>query len=776
MERTPKPSTSPLSVRVGSPTGTSVSSDLWGLFLEDINYALDGGLNADLVRNGGFEFTGSDHPGWGPLTGWGLPDGPGGVEVRSAAPLSMPNATHVRLSAGTRGGRLTNRGYHPEGIWLRPGTYRLRLAARRPEEEGRLVARLAPTAPENQGSGQELVIAGIGDGWSWVELDLTCDWEGRSALELRAATAQVDIDMVELRPLDPDTGAPALFRADLVQALRALRPSFVRFPGGCVAHGYGLDNIYHWKNTIGPREERRPMPNTWGYQQSMAIGYHEYFLLCEELGASPMPVVAAGVCCQNVPGGPQAIPSARMPQYIQDVLDLVEYANGAPDTRWGAVRAAAGHPEPFGLRYLGVGNEDVVSDEFEDRFGQILEAVRAAAPAVTVIGTAGPKPYGPDYDRGWELARRLDVPMVDEHGYRTPRWLLQNLDRYDHYDRRGPAVYLGEWAGRSSTVRSAVAEAAYMVALQRNSDLVQLASYAPLLARVGSTQWLPDLMYFDDRGVLPSCSYHVQQMFAEHRGTEVLACDVEGATARPQPLPSLTTIELRSPRARTHFTEIRTDALVLPDTTVEGEQVATLAAGGSRLELVASRVSGDQGFVVGFGEPGSGTVHEVRVGDWRNQSLVLSRRDDGLTDEIDGPHPFAGVRTDQPIRLRVELDAARITVWVDDVLVHDHVDDVRDWPDFVAGATAVDGTTLVTLVSAADEPRRIDIAIPAAASATAAVTTLAGQAPERGAPFEAFPSPPTPAVAPVRGGVVGVDVPPWSVVTLRVPAQDDVAG
>src|SRR5690606_11887808 len=234
---------------------------------------------------------------------------------------------------------------------------RLRLAART-VDRGSLDARLVATGGDGVLASAPLALSAPEAGWTWLEADLDVAEEGRAVLDLRLASGVVDVDLVELRPLGED-GSPLLFRPDLVQALPALRPAVVRVPGGCLAHGYGLDNIYHWKRTIGPREQRVPMPNTWGYHQSMRIGYHEYFLLCEQLGASPMPVVAAGVCCQNVPGGPQAIPVQRMPQYVQDVLDLVEYANGAPDTRWGAVRAAAGHPEPFGLRYLGIGNEDV---------------------------------------------------------------------------------------------------------------------------------------------------------------------------------------------------------------------------------------------------------------------------------------------------------------------------------------------------------------------------------------------------------------------------------
>ncbi len=760
-------------IRIGRPTGRLVSPDLWGLFLEDINYALDGGLNADLVRNGDFEATPADAVGWGPTTGWEVQDAHG-LQVRSDRPISAANATYLRLDAADGPVVIRNTGYD-DGSLVVPGRYRVRLAARSAATGATLTTSLVGL-PDGACPPASIEIA-AGQGWGWYETDLAVDRGGRCRLQLRLESGAVDLDLVELRPVDRTTGEASLFREDLVSALAQLRPAFVRFPGGCVAHGYGLDNIYHWKHTIGPREERRGMPNVWGYRQSMRIGYHEYFLLCERLGASPMPVVAAGVCCQNVPRGPQAIPQQRMPQYIQDVLDLIEYANGGADTRWGAVRAAAGHPEPFGLRYLGLGNEDVVDEQFEDRFSQIFDVVQAAHPEVTVIGTLGPKPYGPDYDNGWEVARRHDVRMVDEHSYRTPRWLLQNVERFDSYDRSGPAVYLGEWAARTSTVRSAIAEAAYMVGIERNSDIVRLASYAPLLARVGHTQWVPDLIYFTDEEVRPSASYHVAQMLAEHRGDEVLGCHVEGGGMREQPLPSMRTIELRSPGATTAFRSISVAGEPRPDVVVEDGAVVTIDGAttepdrGTELRLVATRTAGEEGFVVGFGDPAAGTVHECRIGEWRNRGLTLSRRDDDVTDEIDGPHPFRGVRTGEDLALRVLVEGDRIRVWLDETLIHDHRDDVRAVPELVAGATARDGQTLVTLVGAADESRRVRVVGDGIApGTTAALTVLAGADPGAGAPFQASPVVPRAASAMVGEHGLEVDVPPWSLITVVVPS------
>jgi alpha-L-arabinofuranosidase len=756
-----------LRLRVGTPGGPAVSPTLWGLFLEDINYALDGGLNADLVRNGDFEFSESDHDGWHALTAW---HADGAVAVCRDEPLSPQTVHYARLEARAC---LSNEGYCGNGLPVRAGTtYRCRLAVRAPSGSARLSVVL-------RGDLASSSCDVTGAEWSWVELDLCPEGDGPADLVLEAIGGALDVDAVSLRPCDPETGEVMLFRRDLVAALRELEPAFVRFPGGCVAHGYGLDNVYHWKTTTGPAHQRRRMFNPWGYHQSMAIGYYEYFLLCELLGAEPLPVVAAGVCCQNWPAGPQSIPDEEMPAYVQDVLDLVEFANGGTDTTWGAVRAGLGHPAPFGLRHLGVGNEDEFTAEFEERFAALHDAVRRADPDVTVVGTVGPNPFGRDFDAGWEFARKLGVEMVDEHAYRSPRWFLQNVDRYDGYDRQGPAVYLGEWAARSNTLRSALSEAAYMVGLERNSDVVRLASYAPLLARVGNTQWTPDLLYFDDDVVMRTFSYHVQRLFAVHRGDVVCPVLLDGAELRPQPLPAMDLVQLRSPGATVEFRDIRIDSARVPDVrTVDDGCLVPVAdkAGTREISLTARRVSGDEGFVVEFGAPGNGTVHELHIGGWRNKSLVLHRVDDGIGNEVDGPHPFGGVQTGTDVDVRVWIDDARIRCWVDGELIHDHQDDQRPWPDFVAGATSAAGGAerIVMLVNVAGSVRDVEVEIDGwAGELRADVMTLTADDPDTGAVFAPAPTDPVSSSAHGRNRLRMI-LPAWSVVAARVGCGAEV--
>jgi alpha-L-arabinofuranosidase len=297
--------------------------------------------------------------------------------------------------------------------------------------------------------------------------------------------------------------------------------------------------MYRWKDSIGPVEQRRGQENLWGYHQSLGLGFFEYFQFCEDIGAKPLPVVAAGVCCQNADDqggtGQRGLPMELMPAYVQDVLDLIEYANGPVTSTWGAKRAAAGHPKPFNLEYLGVGNEDAQTDVFRERFRMIYDAVKAKHPEITVIGTVGPNPEGTDYDAGWKFANEQHLEMVDEHGYKSPQWFWENLTRFDAYDRTSSKVYLGEYAAhekdRANTLRSALAEAAYMTALERNGDIVRLASYAPLLANERHIQWRPDMIYFNHTNILLTANYFVQQMFGQNQGDVYLPTIISSAAS-----------------------------------------------------------------------------------------------------------------------------------------------------------------------------------------------------------------------------------------------------
>ena len=508
----------------------SISDKLIGIFFEDINYGADGGLYAELIQNRDFEYSLNDRQEWNSTYAWTLKGEGTRMAVETAEPLHANNPHYVVLDTKTPGASLINSGF--DGIVVRKGEkYDFSVFARTPGKSGKIRVSL------QDGKGNELA--------SEVVTVASRNWKKQTAVLIPQADAddavlvlspqkqgKYVLDMISLFPQHTFKGRKNGLRADLAQTLTDLHPRFVRFPGGCVAHGNGIDNIYRWKNSIGPLETRKPMRNLWGYHQTMGLGYYEYFQFCEDIGAEPLPVLAAGVPCQNsacipgklLSGGQQGgIPMEEMDEYVQDILDLIAYANGDPkQNKWAKMRAEAGHPKPFNLKYIGIGNEDLITDVFEERFTMIYKAIKAQHPEITVIGTVGPFYEGTDYEEGWELATRLNVPMVDEHYYNTPGWFINNQDYYDRYDRSKSKVYLGEYAahlpGRPNNIETALAEALYLTAVERNGDVVSMTSYAPLLAKEGHTQWNPDLIYFNNKEVKPTVGYYTQQLFGQNSG------------------------------------------------------------------------------------------------------------------------------------------------------------------------------------------------------------------------------------------------------------------
>lgn len=518
-------------IRIHTGNTKPISDKLIGIFFEDINYAADGGLYAELVQNRDFEYALSDKNGWD--KSWDARKAwRGTFRIDSVQPLHPNNPHYACLAAGDS---LVNEGW--DGIVVRQGEkYDLSVFACGMMTGNRNVLRALLVA----GNGTVLAEAALktsGKKWKKYKGILIPRENASDAVMILVNTGNdtLALDMVSLFPQHTFKGRDNGLRADLAQALADLHPKFVRFPGGCIAHGDGLGNIYRWKNSIGPLEGRTPMRNLWGYHQTLGLGFYEYFQFCEDIGAEPLPVLAAGVPCQNSAkgtcsqGGQQGgIPMDEMDAYVQDVLDLIEWANGdARTTKWGKIRAQAGHPEPFGLKYVGIGNEDLITDVFEERFTMICQAVKAAYPDIIVIGTVGPAAEGTDYREGWELAARMGVPMVDEHYYQSPGWFIYHQDYYDRYDRSKPKVYLGEYAahlpGRPNNLETALSEALYLTAVERNADVVCMASYAPLLAKERHTQWNPDLIYFNNQEVKLTPGYQVQKLYGHNSGGEYIA-------------------------------------------------------------------------------------------------------------------------------------------------------------------------------------------------------------------------------------------------------------
>lgn len=528
--------------------GKPISADLFGIFFEDINYSADGGLYAELIQNRSFEYTALDNVAWSSFTSWKLEQRDGGkglwlLEVTEPLHANNPHYVILRVTETGGGVGLCNEGF--DGIPVKAGErYDISFFARQlymNEGYGEAIAiegRPMPMVARLEGQDGKLLgeVDMSVEGWNWKPSGATITATGSDAnarfVLLAKAKGGIAIDHISLFPEKTFRGRRNGLRDDLARMIAGLHPKFMRFPGGCVAHGMGLHNIYRWKDTIGPVEQRRGQKNFWNYHQSVGLGYFEYFQFCEDIGAKPLPILAAGVSCphsdQKRGKGQQCIPMADMPAYIQDIMDLIEWANGSASSAWGAKRAEAGHPEPFGLKYLGIGNEDEISPEFKERFKMIQDALRARHPEITVIGTAGSQPDGANFENGWAFARETQTPMVDEHYYQTPGWFLDNQHRYDSYDRKGPKVYLGEYASRGNTLFNALAEAAYMTSLERNGDIVPMASYAPLLAKVGHIQWKPDLIYFTNHSAFPSINYEVQRLFSVNSGDRYLETWITG--------------------------------------------------------------------------------------------------------------------------------------------------------------------------------------------------------------------------------------------------------
>ncbi|MDR1788504.1 MAG: hypothetical protein LBR16_08680 [Treponema sp.] len=523
--------------------GAEIADTFYGIFFEDINYAADGGIYPELIRNRSFEWKTPDpSPKTEPLRGWTANyggTGSGSVTAAAASPLNPTNPTYVTLNVTGAGYALANGGYAAtQDIALKAGAaYRFLFYARRGTYAGSLRWVLKTASGSELSNAVQVTL----DSASWKKYGpytLTAAADGQASLVLTCeSTGDFDLDFVSLMRTDTWGAGQAAWphgglRKDLVEALRDLKPGFIRFPGGCIVEGaYRHETTYRWKDTIGPPEERRENSNLWGYMMSYGMGFHEYFQLCEDLGAEPVPVLGAGILCQA------RVVSANEPDYtpgsaafntlIQDYLDLIEYATGSTSTTWGAKRAANGHPAPFNLKKIGIGNEN-----WETKYWTNFAAIRAAVlqkyPDIKIITTTGPLASGAINDAAWsQINAFYKDAIVDEHYYMEPSWFLTNTRRYDSYPRNGTQIFVGEYAAhetnRGNTWYTALCEAAYMTALERNADIVKMASYAPLFARDGAFQWRPDMIWFDSNGITNlTPNYAIQKLFSTYKGARTV--------------------------------------------------------------------------------------------------------------------------------------------------------------------------------------------------------------------------------------------------------------
>ena len=501
-----------------------ISDKLIGIFFEDISYAADGGLYAELIQNRDFEYTSKDHRGWNASTAWHS-NKP--IEISSEHPLH-PNNPHYAIMAMDT---LWNEGW--DGIVVEKGKkYDFSMFVFAGGQKQDFLIQLVGQKGQVLAQSKLKTRASDWQQFSTVLKAKASDEKGRLVI-IPQKVARVGIDMVSLFPQETYMGRKNGLRKDLAQVIADLHPKFVRFPGGCMSHGQGLENIYHWNHTVGPLQSRKPDFNIWNYHQTRGLGFFEYFQFCEDIGAEPLPVLAAGVPCQNSAnnaegiGGQQGgIPMADMPAYVEEICNLIEWANGDPATNeWAKMRADAGHPKPFNLKYLGLGNEDIISTVFEERYEMICKAVRERYPDIKICGTVGPF-HSPsaDYTEGWDFTKKHpDLQyMVDEHYYESTGWFMHNRDYYDSYDRSAAKVYLGEWAAsthvKRPNVETALAEALYLTDIERNGDVVEMTSYAPMLSKDGHSNWNPDMIYFSNTHIRTTPAYEIQRLFSVYGG------------------------------------------------------------------------------------------------------------------------------------------------------------------------------------------------------------------------------------------------------------------
>ena len=518
-------------------TGAAIQPTMYGLFFEDINYAADGGLYAEMVKNRSFEFPQS-------LMGW---EAFGGVEVRTDEAPFERNPHYVRLTdpghAHKRTG-LQNEGFFGMSV-VQGKTYDFSVWARAVAADSKIRVEIVDPASGGESqvlASQDITVSGT---WTRHEAQLsprrTCT---RAKLRIFLASSQaVDLEHVSLFPADTWKGRKGGLRADLVQALADIKPGVFRFPGGCIVEGTDLESRYDWKKSVGPVENRPLNENRWhytfphrfypDYYQSYGLGFYEFFLLSEEIGAEPLPVLSCGLACQFQNKDPKAhVPVDQLQPYIQDALDLIEFANGSEQTEWGRLRAEMGHPAPFGLKLIGIGNEQWGS-EYPERLEPFVKAIRAKYPDIKIVGTSGPDSEGKQFDYLWPEMRRLKADLVDEHFYRPEAWFLAQGARYDAYDRKGPKVFAGEYACHGKGKKwnhfhASLLEAAFMTGLERNADVVHMATYAPLFAHVDGWQWRPDMIWYDNTRSVRTASYYVQQLYAHNKGTNVAQLTMNG--------------------------------------------------------------------------------------------------------------------------------------------------------------------------------------------------------------------------------------------------------
>lgn len=525
-------------------TVTKIQPTMYGVFFEDINFAADGGLYAEMIKNRSFEFE-------APLMGWEQPNSDkhsfnkeSGIATTIKALENKTNPSFCRILINdSKGFSILNEGFRGMGI-KKDAKYNLSLKAA--NHNGAIKKIIIQFIDKNKNVLGETSIVPTSNDWKAYSVQFAAtQTEAKAQLKITfEGTGTIDLDMVSLFPEDTWKNRKNGMRKDIVQLLYDMKPGFLRFPGGCIVEGRTLAQRYQWKKTVGDVDKRETLVNRWNtefshkpapdYFQTFGLGFFEYFQLSEDLGAQPLPILSCGMACQFNTG--ELVPLEELDPYVQDALDLIEFANGGAETPWGRVRSEMGHPKPFNLKYIGVGNEQWGPDYIE-RYKVFEKAIKSKYPKMIIVSGSGPFPEGDYFEYGMQELKKLNAEIVDEHYYKSPQWFRENATRYDSYDRKGPKIFAGEYAAQSVAIASpdnrnnwecAFSEAAFMTGLERNAEVVNLTSYAPLMAHEEAWQWTPDLLWFNNLEAYGSANYYVQKLFATNRGTDLITITKDG--------------------------------------------------------------------------------------------------------------------------------------------------------------------------------------------------------------------------------------------------------
>lgn len=716
---------------------TGQLGDLYGIFFEDLNHAADGGLYAEMVQNRSFEFCAVDNPSYHPLMAWEK------IEkkysrmqwwIQDSHPYSRRNPHYLvcEIFETGMGAGVRNTGFTP-GMYLQKGEkYRFSCLAAT-DGRGELPLRIVLENDEGRNLGQADIVVSNGTVWNHYEAEITAQ-ETTTAGNLSIyieAVGRLYLDMVSLFPQKTFMQQRNGLRADIATLLADLKPRFMRFPGGCLVHDGSInvedrDSLYRWKNTIGVLEERPARRNNWGYNQTLGLGYYEYFCFCEEIGAKPLPVLPAGYD----PHHQRKVPFDQLDEWIQEALDLISFANDDASAQWGRIRCELGHPEPFGLEYIGIGNEEV-GEGFFERYPYFHKAIKEKYPDIQIIASSGPFAAGGEYEKGWNCARRNHADLVDEHYYMAPEWFLANHHRYDSFDEKDPRVFLGEYASWGNTWYNALTEASYMTGMERNSEKVGLACYAPLLCNVNYINWKPDMIWFDNHQAYGTANYYVQKLFMNHQGNDRIELEMTGIDdsvtiqddpkggfglrIEPDTVVRYSQIMIEDIQNGTiwkdsevYFVGDNVEQYISadPDARVVTEDILlhTVESDHYIITVKGEMLYGRRGFMLQYGNRDEKNRYQWEIGGWQNM-------DSALTQDIAGRNSCLTqssftVAADREYELKLEIEGRHLRAYIDGELIHEiHHAPVKIEPLYTAASIdRQSGDVIVKLVNVQKRP------------------------------------------------------------------------